>query len=78
MDSIWAQVYRDFGLPDSVILPYFSGPAFHSWQRMGNIHGSWGGNVTQDWLDKQWALQQKIVARMLAFGMKPVLPGFAG
>ncbi|KAL1405857.1 hypothetical protein Q8F55_007535 [Vanrija albida] len=77
-EYIWAEVLRDYGLSEDVILPYFSGPAFHSWQRMGNIHSSWGMNVTQGWLDAQWALQKKIVSRMLALGMTPVLPGFSG
>lgn len=77
-NSIWAEVFRDFGLTDDVILPYFSGPAFQPWFRMGNIHNSWGGTVTQDWLNKQWDLQKQIISRMLALGMNPVLPGFSG
>ena len=45
---------------------------------MGNMRG-WGGPLPYpSWYTTQLALQHKILARMRAFGMKPVLPGFAG
>ena len=44
---------------------------------MGNLDG-WGGPLPLTWHEKTLALQQKILARMRAFGMTPVLPGFAG
>lgn len=44
---------------------------------MGNMHG-WGGPITQNWIDDQLILQHKILDRMRALGMIPVLPGFAG
>jgi alpha-N-acetylglucosaminidase len=56
---------------------FFSGPAFFAWQRMGNIRG-WGGPLPNDFIAAQAELQKKILARMLALGMVPVLPAFAG
>ena len=50
--SIWAEVYKDFGLSEDEILGYFSGPAFQAWQRMGNVHGSWERNVTREWIGR--------------------------
>ena len=44
---------------------------------MGNMHG-WGGPLPDSWHVQQVALQHKILARMRAFGMLPVLPAFAG
>lgn len=44
---------------------------------MGNMRG-WGGPITQTWLNDQLILQHKILDRMRALGMIPVLPGFAG
>ncbi|KAL8277052.1 hypothetical protein RQP46_010586 [Phenoliferia psychrophenolica] len=82
-DFVWREVYRDFGLSEAEIYDWFSGPAFESWQR---IHGSWGQDgmnstvhpVSSDFLDGQWALQKRIIARMVALGMTPVLPAFNG
>ena len=44
---------------------------------MGNMHG-WGGPLPASWHVKQVELQHKILDRMRAFGMLPVLPAFAG
>ena len=78
-EMVWANVYRDFGMSEEDIQQYFSGPAFLSWQRMGNIHSSWGGQpLSFEWMDKQWTLQKQIIARMVALGITPVLPGFNG
>ncbi|ORX34236.1 tim-barrel domain-domain-containing protein [Kockovaella imperatae] len=77
-EYIWAEVYKDFGMTENQTLGYFSGPAFQAWQRMGNIHGSWGQNVTREWVEKQWVLQKQLVARMVALGITPILPGFSG
>jgi alpha-N-acetylglucosaminidase len=44
---------------------------------MGNMHG-WGGPLPQSWHTQQVELQHKILDRMRAFGMVPVLPAFAG
>jgi len=45
--------------------------------RMGNMHG-WGGPLPDSWYIYQMSLQHKILDRMRAFGMTPVLPAFAG
>jgi alpha-N-acetylglucosaminidase len=44
---------------------------------MGNIN-AWAGPLTPSWHQQQLALQKKILTRERSFGMKPVLPGFAG
>ena len=73
------RVYRSaaFGLNESEINDYLSGPAFLPWQRMGNMR-AWGGPLTPDWHVQTKALQVQIVTRMREFGMTPVLAGFAG
>ena len=65
---------------------FFSGPAFLSWNRFGNIQGSWTSSNTstsstplpQAWIDHEFLLSKQIVARMLDLGMTPVLPAFTG
>ena len=56
---------------------YFAGPAFLPWMRMGNLQ-KWGGPLPLSWVDKQAALQVKLLARMRSLGMRPVLSAFAG
>eukprot|EP01124_Arcella_intermedia_P007631 TRINITY_DN14704_c0_g1_i1.p1 TRINITY_DN14704_c0_g1~~TRINITY_DN14704_c0_g1_i1.p1 ORF type:complete len:811 (-),score=189.15 TRINITY_DN14704_c0_g1_i1:54-2486(-) len=76
-EYIEREVYKSFGLTDEDLNAQFSGPAFHAWERMGNIRG-WGGPLDQDWINGQSLLQQKILQRQKSFGMISVLPGFAG
>ncbi|KAL3961405.1 hypothetical protein ACCO45_002928 [Purpureocillium lilacinum] len=67
-EKIFLDSFRDLGMKDDEILPFFSGPAFQAWNRFGNTKGSWGG----------FDMQKKIVARMVELGMVPVLPAFPG
>jgi alpha-N-acetylglucosaminidase len=76
-ESLWAEVYRELGMSNDDIEHFFSGPAYLSWQRMGNIHG-WAGPLPLVWLERQAHLQKSIVKRMTDLGMQPVLPCFAG
>ena len=71
------QLFREFGLTDNEIYQFFSGPAFLTWQRMGNIKG-WAGPLGDHWIEQQMILQKQIVARQREMGMTTVLPGFAG
>ena len=76
-ESVWYEVWSEFGLTDEEIRSYFTGPAHLPWHRMQNID-RWGGPLPKVWLDNQKDLQKKIVARERELNMKPVLPGFAG
>ncbi|VCX37731.1 unnamed protein product [Gulo gulo] len=76
-EAIWQRVYLALGLTQSEIDEYFTGPAFLAWGRMGNLH-TWGGPLPRSWHLKQLYLQHRILDRMRAFGMIPVLPAFAG
>lgn len=74
------EVFREIGLTDDEISTFLSGPAFQAWNRFGNIQGSWGpdGSLPESWIEGQFELQKKIVARMVELGMTPVLPAFPG
>ena len=76
-EKVWLEVWKDFGMSENEILSYFTGPAHLGWHRMGNID-KWGGPLPKSYLEGQYKLQLKILARMRAFGMKPVLPAFSG
>ncbi|KAJ4402022.1 hypothetical protein N0V91_007527 [Didymella pomorum] len=77
-EKILLDVFREIGLTDDEILPFFSGPAFQSWNRFGNIQGSWGDEMPLSWIDSQFELQKQILERMLELGMTPILPAFTG
>ena len=76
-EAIWYKVWRKFGLNDTQIRSYFTGPAHLPWHRMSNLD-KWGGALPHSWLDNQLLLQKKILSRERQLGMKPVLPAFAG
>ncbi len=76
-EAIWQKVWRGYGLSDDQIRAYFTGPAHLPWHRMTNID-KWDGPLPQGYIDNQVALQKKILERERAFGMKPILPAFAG
>ena len=73
----WYLVYKDLGFADEDLKDFFTGPAYFAWFWMGNMD-SWGGPLPISWMKSHMELQQKILARQRALGMKPVLPAFTG
>jgi len=73
----WYLVYKEMGFSDDELKGFFCGPAYFSWFWMGNLDG-WGGPLPLNWMKDHFVLQQKIVQRQRALGMKPVLPAFTG
>ena len=78
VERIFIDTFREIGLTDSEINSFLSGPAFLAWNHFGNIQGSWGGNLPDSWVDKQFAMQKQILTRMVELGMTPILPAFPG
>lgn len=76
-EEIWRRVYVQLGLTTEEIGMHFTGPAFLSWNRMGNMRG-WGGPLSQTWHKRSVNLQKRILSRMRELGIIPVLPAFAG
>lgn len=76
-EKIWLTVWKSFGLTDTQIRGFFTGPAYLPWHRMANID-HWEGPLPLSWIEHQAQLQQQILQRERAFNMKPVLPAFAG
>lgn len=79
-EKIYLESFLQLGLKQDDILQFFSGEAFQPWNRFGNIHGTWGGQrqLSLEWINQQFDLQKKIVARMVELGITPILPGFPG
>lgn len=77
-EYILVEAFREIGFSDAEITSFLSGPAFQAWNRFGNIQGSWDASLPMSWINGQFALQKKIVQRMVELGMTPVLPAFTG
>lgn len=77
-EKILMDVFVEAGFTQDEVISFLSGPAFQAWNRFGNIQGSWGGDLPMSWINSQFELQKKIVARMVDLGMTPVLPCFTG
>ncbi len=76
-EAIGTRVWKQLGLTQTEIDPFYSGPAHLPWQRMGNLTG-WDGPLSDAWNTDQIALQHQILDRMHSLGMTPIAPAFAG
>jgi alpha-N-acetylglucosaminidase len=76
-EAIAARVWDKLGVSPNEISTFFSGPAYLPWHRMGNIN-KWNGPIPDSWWADQLHLQHLILHRMIALGMHPVTPAFAG
>ncbi len=76
-ESTWQKVLTDYGFDKDSVFDFLAGPPYLPFGWMGCLDG-WGGPLTQDWIDRRAALQQKILKRERSLGMTPVLQGFTG
>lgn len=76
-EYVWQKVWKKFGMTEAQSRAFFTGPSHLAWQRMGNLD-RWLGPLPQSFIDNQFELQKQILKRERSFGMKPVLPAFAG
>lgn len=76
-EAVWRNTLLKFGYTNSEIKEFLCGPAYFGWLLMGNLEEI-GGPLPDEWFTNQIALQKKILARMRAYGMKPVFQGFFG
>lgn len=76
-ECVWRNFLLRLGYTEEEVAGIIAGPAYLAWFEMNNIEG-WGGPLPEGWYPHQEALQKKILARMKAWGMRPVLPGYSG
>ncbi len=76
-ESVWYNVWKDFGLADEEIRNYFTGPGQLPWHRM-SIVDQLEGPLPHSYMEHQQELQKKILERERDLGMTPVLSGFSG
>lgn len=76
-EAVWQKVWASFGVSGEEWNRFTTGPAHLPWHRMGNIN-RFDGPLPQGWIDAKRDLQKRILGRMFALGMTPVVPAFAG
>lgn len=76
-EEVWRELWKEYDLSNKQLEEHFAGPAYLPWQRMGNIN-SLEGPLPQEWFIKKATLQNKILERMRALDMHPVVPAFSG
>lgn len=74
-EGIEQQVLQKFGYTDKEIFDLSPNPAYTNWHWLGNIERE-GGPVTQNIINKQIKLQQKILARLDELHIEPIMQGF--
>ena len=77
-EMVWQALYRGvYGVSQSGMEQFFSGPAFAAWNRMSNLR-AFGGPLPQSWIEQQFEMQKQLLARYQELGIEPVLPAFNG
>ncbi len=76
-EKVWQNTLRRLGMSDSDITAFIPAPPFAPWWLMGNLEGL-GGPINQSTIDYQAELGRKMVERMRAKGMEPIVNGFVG
>ncbi|MFA9477817.1 alpha-N-acetylglucosaminidase [Phycisphaerales bacterium AB-hyl4] len=76
-ESVWQETWRAFGVSETDLARYWTGPGYLPFHRMGCID-THAGPLPRRWIDRQAKLATKILTRMRDYGMTPVLPAFAG
>ncbi len=77
IEKILQQVWKEYGIPEEEMRKMFTGPAYLPFFHM-NIISGWDGPLPQEYIDHNFEMQKRILARERSLGMKPVLPAFSG
>ncbi len=76
-EEVQRRLLRAYGYTDEEIKLYISGPGYFPWFYMQNMSG-FGGPLPDDWFAQRVELGRKMHDRMQAFGIQPILQGYAG
>ena len=66
-EYIFALTYERFNISFEDLGDFFAGPAFQTWQRMGNMY-EWGGPQSRQFVEDQRDLQLRILEYVLFEG----------
>ncbi len=76
-EATWINTFTNFGYSPEKMRAWVVDPAHLPWMEMDNLE-SYGGPLSPSLVAARLSLGQKIISRMRALGMEPVLPGYYG
>lgn len=76
-EEVYRRTFREFGYSDGELRAWIPAPAHQPWWLLQNM-SAFGGPVSAEMFARRTALAQRIVGRLRALGMTPVLPGYFG
>jgi len=76
-EAVWRKVLLQLGFSPQETAAFIPGAAYNAWWLMGNIQG-WGGPMPLSQIEDRARLVQKMLGRMHALGIQPVMPAFFG
>ena len=76
-EAVWQKFMLDVGSFESEVFEFLPGPAYTAWAWLNNIEG-WGGPTTQNRIDNQKELQDKIINKFKQYEITPILQLFSG
>lgn len=76
-ESVWVELLQKFGYTKLEAKAYISAPNYLPWQWMMNI-SAFQGEYPDWWFVEQAEISRKFNARLKAFGMSAVMPGYCG
>ncbi len=76
-ELVWHDTLISLGYSREDIDKFICGPAYLPWQWMANMTG-FGGNLTDNWYNKQKVLSNRINSKMREFSSEVMLPGYYG
>ena len=59
-EHVFTRTYEKFGVCFEDLQEFFAGPAFQTWQRMGNMY-EWGGPQSRKFVEDQRDMQLRIL-----------------
>lgn len=77
-EAIGAMLYKGMGFSDQQIQDYYTGPAYATWGRLGNLAGFDVNPYFKTWCRDQLRLQHTVLNLMKKMSIKPIVASFAG
>ncbi|MEV5976092.1 alpha-N-acetylglucosaminidase [Streptomyces sp. NPDC052114] len=76
-EAVYHRVLKEFGYSDAEARAWLPAPSHQAWWLLQNLSG-YGGPLSAELIDDRAALGRRIVDRLRALGIAPVLPGYYG